>query len=161
MAKRKPNVVTEAIKGARSEGAAYMRRCRARNAALPRIRPVLMALKRAGSLNDLQEWGLAINTSYYEGKDATVEMFLKDEQKDSQILRDLVRITGQPAHKSKESGGSSLTGTLVHDRVEYRIHGYVPASCRLVEEDVVIPAQPERIEKRTKIICTPEEANHA
>jgi len=28
-----------------------------------------------------------------------------------------------------------------------------PASCKIVMEDVVIPAQPERIEKRPKLVC--------
>ncbi len=32
-------------------------------------------------------------------------------------------------------------------------HAEPPPSCQLVEEDVVIPAQPERIEKRTRLVC--------
>ena len=32
-----------------------------------------------------------------------------------------------------------------------------PGSCRVVEETVVIPAAPERVEKRKRLICTPVE----
>ena len=33
-----------------------------------------------------------------------------------------------------------------------------PPTCKLVEEEVVIPAQPERIEKRMKLVCKEESA---
>ena len=35
-------------------------------------------------------------------------------------------------------------------------HAEPPDSCKLIEEDVVIPAQPERVEKRTRLVCKEE-----
>lgn len=62
----------------------------------------------------------------------------------------------------KEVGYSAGKINYIHDGlapgIKLRMFGAEPpASCRLVEEEVVIPAQPARTEKRMKLVCKEHE----
>lgn len=68
----------------------------------------------------------------------------------------LIGCLGGKWEKTLSSGGTINYETMLNG-VRVRVYsGEPPPSCRVIMEDVVIPAQPERIEKRRKIVCTDE-----
>jgi hypothetical protein len=61
---------------------------------------------------------------------------------------------------SSVSGKIDYRNTTFLPGITLRLWGAEPpASCRLVEEDVEIPAQPARTEKRLKLVCKEYEDN--
>lgn len=57
---------------------------------------------------------------------------------------------------SKENDTTGINYKAIIDGVQFRIRAEddaLPGTCKLVEEEVVIPAQPERIEKRKVVRC--------
>lgn len=87
---------------------------------------------------------------------------LKDSVKDPQIARDLVRlrIASKLVKKVAYGGGSlKIEGDLFPEmalafKVRITIDGYVPSTCKVIYEDVVIP---EHTERKAKVICGPDE----
>lgn len=151
----RPSLVRDPIRYAEEHSRHTRARLHRQRSAYPRIRAVLRALEAAGVLADVESsWGIGVEVSYETDIDAQVNLFLRKEARDSALLRRLVQATGCDAIKAKAHDGETLNGEVTAERVRYRVHGYVPATCRVVEEEVLIPAQPERVERRSKIICT-------
>lgn len=72
--------------------------------------------------------------------------------------REDVRVLMQLAARwTKESSGSGIDYIGEKDGSYYRIQtieGALPPTCRVVEEDVVIPAQPEKVVKKMVVKCS-------
>lgn len=111
----------------------------------------------------LPSWGevewCSIHTPWYAKDSIQIELSLKEEIKDPQIVRDLIRHSlATKLEKKKSYDGSSLrvSGQMVFaatkriPKVIITITGYVPSTCRVEIEEVMVPA---RLEKRTKIVC--------
>lgn len=107
----------EAIAQARRETRDKINRYRNKLKAMSRIKGVLEALKFTGTLADVDCYDIGI--TFTPDVDATVSLHLEDEARDSQLIHQLVKITGQTAEKKKNPSGDSIIAELIYDRVRY------------------------------------------
>lgn len=66
----------------------------------------------------------------------------------------LIQAIGGKFEKSVSGDSMQLIGNF--DGVEVQIEGYIPPTCRIVEEEVVVPAVPEHTMKVRKVVCEEE-----
>ena len=103
------------------------------------IRPVLSRLAKLPSWSDLR----AISTF-----DKAIYIYLKEDQKASTLPREIAQAFGAKGIKSPSSDAIGVTYTI--GALTVRVEGYLPASCHLVTEQVLVPA---RLETVTKVVC--------
>lgn len=125
----------------------------------PDMRRILKRLDAIPSLDEVEY--MAVFQGYSADpacQTVSFQVTLKEEVKDPQFARDLVRSgIARRLTKRVSYGGSSLqiSGDLFPDlvlafSVSITINGYVPATCKIIYEEVEIPA---RTEKRAKVVC--------
>lgn len=156
---------SSAIKDNLNEFKQYAARKKVQNKVLrhPHMRQILARLDAIPSLGEVNYLGVFQGYST-DPLQQIVEfsVTLKDDVKDPQFPRDLIRSgIAKKLMKRVGYGGSSLTirGELFTDlalafKVKIQIEGYVPATCKVIYEDVVIP---EHTERKAKVICGPTE----
>ena len=120
--------------------------------------------KICADLQALPSWGaeVAYVTMYFYNDWAEIDIHLNDELTDPQLVRDIVRAgISRNMKKEQNFGGTSLTvrgevtdsEDMICGRVKLEIYGYVPASCHIEYEEVLVPAQPAKVERKPKIVC--------
>lgn len=109
--------------------------------ALPNVRALLTKCEALPSMADLVSWSPSLSESYYHDADACIQFYL--EKRDSTLVRDLVRLTGKPARKSKS--GESISALILFDGLRITVEGYKPETCVLVPELVEVPVKLEGI----------------
>jgi hypothetical protein len=92
--------------------------------------------------------GIYINTSGFH-------FSVSDHSQALKLCGALGSFVGRKWDKNVSYGGDTLRFEGKNlDGVEFSISGVKPGeNCRIEYADVIIPAQPERIEKRPKIVC--------
>ena len=120
--------------------------------ALPDVREVLNVVYALPSFGALK-WEPYISTTYRDGMRAVLTLTLNDGP--STFVRELVRALGVNASKRKAWDSSALVASLTYKSVIIEVTGYIPPTCEVVYEDVVIPASAERVERRARIVCEP------
>lgn len=79
---------------------------------------------------------------------------LADEKKDSPLPREIVKAFGMKFDKTEGYNHESLICAGEVEGVEIRVTNYKPETCRIIEEEVEVPAC--RVIQR-KIVCGPED----
>lgn len=120
---------------------------------IPRLNDILSRIDALPSSDDVQSVGILC--SYSDETDAEVYIYLKEDRGNSPFVRDLARLFHLTLEKGQEYHGRSLQAEATHERVHLTVRGYVPPTCKIVEEEVEVPAH--RKTKR-KIVCVEEEA---
>lgn len=140
------------IETSTADARSYIKRNTARLGAMLAAADILDQIKElAPSL----KWAPAIETHYGEEADASIDLWL-DADASPSFVRQLVKALGVPmARKAREHSGAGLSVVFVHNRIRVTIYGYVPDTCKVEYEDVLIPAMPARTERRAKVVCLP------
>lgn len=130
----------------------YIDKHYARLVAVPAAARILDAV---AALSPALMYSPDVTASWYDGADAAINIHLAEGCSPS-FVRELVKALGVPmARKSRSYSSEGLNVTFTHDRVRVTIYGYVPDTCHVEYENVVIPAQPERVQRRAKVVCAP------
>jgi hypothetical protein len=93
---------------------------------------------------------VTVRSSWAENYDAEVLLYLNQEKKDTPFVREAVVALDVPAKKALDWSGESITATFNVGNIVLTINNYLPASCRVVEEEVVIP---EHIATNRRVVC--------
>ena len=116
---------------------------------------ILDAIERCPSSQTALAGAPVYRDTYYGDCNAEVVVTLNPQP--TVFVRELVTQLGVPGQKEKEWDGSALQVELNYQRIKIRIHAYIPPTCEVVYEDVVIPAQPEKTVKKARIVCDKSE----
>lgn len=147
---------------------------------LKRIQHVIKVLKSkdlrdvAIKLQAIPSWQKEVETVYFwtAGRNSplNIEVTLTEEASgNAELPRDLIRrgyATKLDKRKSWDGSSIKLSGKLFADKafrvvasgITIDINGYVPQTCRVEWEEVMVPA---RVERKAKIVCKPESAADA
>ena len=112
--------------------------------------PALRAfLERANTLPSIED----IHNVYISSR---VVFYLLEGHETSTFPRDLVREFGGKLEKYANFDQKTLNcgGEIAGFNVG--IHGYKPESCEIVYDDILVPATPEHIVKRARLVCGEE-----
>lgn len=127
--------------------------------AVEKVMGKILALPSAGDLNST----VSLYRGYCSDEKARVQLFLRKDKKDTTLLREIVAAgIARKIEKTQGYSSEDLKATFRVGTVEFTIHGYVPSSCRIVEEEKIVPVkdvflddngQVLRREKVRRIIC--------
>ena len=129
----------------------------------PHMRQIVARLNALPSIGEAEH--IMISQGYnFTDERPRVEftISLRQDVKNPQLIRDLIRhgIAHKLTKKVSYQGGSlRVYGDIFTDlalafRATIDVTGYVPSTCKVIYEDVVIP---EHTEKKAKVICGPDE----
>jgi len=122
-----------------------------RLAGLPKVKHLLNQLLALASAEHILWADIGWN---YSKKIPDLTLGLADTQKDSPLPREIVKAFGVRLDKDQAHDRESLICSGEVEGVEIRVTNYRPETCRIVEEEVEVPAT--RIIQR-KIVCGPED----
>lgn len=105
---------------------------------ITRLRELLEQFPRLGDLQyDISPWG------------STMDF---DNLKHPEIIKVISVLGGKWKKEPGDNGRVNYEATINGQRFRCW-QGEPPPSCRIIEEEVIVPAQPERRETRRKLVC--------
>lgn len=95
-------------------------------------------------------------SAFVAGEDFHITFNLDSEKKDSKLIHKLAQRFGVKFIKSKSLFGQGLDATAeTPDGVHLKIQGYVPATCRIITEEVDLP-EDEWVTVKSKTVTRTE-----
>lgn len=85
---------------------------------------------------------------------AALDLYLKPDHPDTPLLRDIAKALGVKIEKTPHWSGESLKASFTVNNIKVTIHGYKPATCRIVEEPVEEVVSGARVTEDGRIVAT-------